>query len=116
MIIISTTTTTTIITVFTLYIGTPKFFTTFVWPLVLKDVSNNYWMWSGSLYWPHCAAPGPALHCWGLPAPILRINTEVQSTLFISKSKGLSEILRDIRTSTYQICKHEEKINRATTF
>ena len=27
----------------------------------------------------------------------------------ISKSKGLSEILRDIRTSTYQMCRTEEK-------
>ena len=27
----------------------------------------------------------------------------IQSTLDISKSKGLSEILQDIRTSTYQI-------------
>ena len=32
----------------------------------------------------------------------------VQSTLVISKSKGLYETLRDIRTSTYQICGTEE--------
>ena len=32
-----------------------------------------------------------------------------QSTLVISNSKGLYEILRDIRTSTYQICNIEEK-------
>ena len=30
---------------------------------------------------------------------------EVQSTLVISNSKGPSETLRDIRTSTYQICR-----------
>ena len=30
--------------------------------------------------------------------------------LDISKSKGLSEILRDIGTSTYQICRIEEKV------
>ena len=41
---------------------------------------------------------------------------EIQSTLFTSKTKGLSEINRDIRTSTYQICKIEEKINQTTTF
>ena len=29
----------------------------------------------------------------------------IQSTLVISNSKGLSEILRDIRTLTYQICR-----------
>ena len=40
----------------------------------------------------------------------------IQSTLVISKSRGLSEILRDIRSSTYQICRIEEKINRTTTF
>ena len=32
----------------------------------------------------------------------------IQSTLIISKSKGLYETLRDIRTSTYQICRTEE--------
>ena len=40
----------------------------------------------------------------------------LQSTLIISNSKGLSELLRDIRTSTYQICRIEEKIIRITTF
>ena len=33
----------------------------------------------------------------------------IQSTLVISKSKELSGILRDIRISTYQICRIEEK-------
>ena len=32
----------------------------------------------------------------------------LQSTLVISNSKGLYETLRDIRTSTYQICGNEE--------
>ena len=41
---------------------------------------------------------------------------ELQSTLVISNPKGLSEILRDIRTSTYQICRTEEKLIRLTTF
>ena len=40
----------------------------------------------------------------------------VQSTLVISNSKGLSEILRDIRTSTYQLFRIEEKLIRLTTF
>ena len=40
----------------------------------------------------------------------------IQLTLVISNSKGLPEILRDIRTSTYQICRIEEKIIRTTTF
>ena len=31
-----------------------------------------------------------------------------KSTLVISNSKGLYETLRDIRTSTYQICGNEE--------
>ena len=34
----------------------------------------------------------------------------IQSTLVISNSKGLSEILRDIRTSTYQICGKGKKL------
>ena len=41
---------------------------------------------------------------------------KVQSILVISNSKGLSEILRDIRTSMYQICRIEEKLIRLTTF
>ena len=40
----------------------------------------------------------------------------IQSTLVISNSKGLSELLRDIRSSTYQVCRIEEKIIRLTTF
>ena len=39
-----------------------------------------------------------------------------KSTLVVSKSKGLSEILRYIRISTYQIYRIEEKINPTTTF
>ena len=41
---------------------------------------------------------------------------EIQSTVVISNSKGLAEILQDISTSTNQICKIEEKIIRLTTF
>ena len=51
-----------------------------------------------------------ALKDWKLS--ILRI----QSTLIISNSKGLSEILRYIRTSTYQICRIKERIIRTTIF
>ena len=39
--------------------------------------------------------------------PLFHMDT-IQSTLVISNSKGLSEILRDIRTSTYQISRIEE--------
>ena len=45
----------------------------------------------------------------------LHCTCKLQSTLVISKSRGLSEILRDIRTSTYQICRIEKKVNRTTT-
>ena len=48
--------------------------------------------------------------------PVCFLHTELQSTLVISKSKRLSDILRDIRTSTYQILKIEEKIIQTTTF
>ena len=43
-------------------------------------------------------------------------NDKIQSTLIISNSKGLSKILRDIRTLTYQICRIEEKLIWLTTF
>ena len=59
------------------------------------------------------AASDQSLHC--LPIVQLLLNTaaitmKIQSTVVISNSKGLSEILRDIRTSTYQICRIEEKL------
>ena len=40
----------------------------------------------------------------------------IQSTLVISKLKGPTEILRDIRTSTYQIFRIEENTNHTTKF
>ena len=40
----------------------------------------------------------------------------LQPTLGISNSKGVFKMLRDIRTSTYQICRLEEKTNRKTAF
>ena len=43
-------------------------------------------------------------------------RNELQSTLVISKSKGPSKTLRDIRNSTYQICSIEEKTIRTTKF
>ena len=38
---------------------------------------------------------------------IIEKKYTVQSTLVISMSKGPSETLRDIRTSTYQMCRTE---------
>ena len=45
---------------------------------------------------------------------LLNINNTVDSRYL--DFQGLSEILRDICTSTYQICRIEEKIIRTTTF
>ena len=44
------------------------------------------------------------------------IISKLQSTLVISKSKGPSKTVRDIRTSTYQICSIEEKTIGTTKF
>ena len=44
------------------------------------------------------------------------LKRNVQSTLVISKLKGPSKTLRDIRTSTYQIFRIEENTNRTTKF
>ena len=44
------------------------------------------------------------------------VKYKIKSTLVISKSKGPSKTLRDIRTSTYQIYSIEEKNIRTTTF
>ena len=69
-----------------------------------------------------------AIHCSHMPGDTIShgekhinfcpfiIEYKIQSTLVISKSKGLTEIHRDVRTSTYQICRIEERINRTTTF
>ena len=46
----------------------------------------------------------------------LLFSNQIQSTLVISNSKGLYETVRDIRTSTYQICRLRKTINRTTTF
>ena len=46
----------------------------------------------------------------------LAIFLQVQSSLVISKSKGPSATLRDIRTSTYQMCRIEENTNQTTKF
>ena len=43
-------------------------------------------------------------------------NRKLQSTLVISKSNGPAETLRDIRTSTYQMCRTEENTKRTTKF
>ena len=43
-------------------------------------------------------------------------SSAIQSTLVISKLKGPSETLRDIRTSTYQIFRIEENTNRQLNF
>ena len=40
---------------------------------------------------------------------LLLLYIHIQSILVTSKFKGLSEILRDILISTYQICRIEEK-------
>ena len=39
----------------------------------------------------------------------MRLKMNIQSTLVISKWKGPSKTVRDIHTSTYQICSIEEK-------
>ena len=46
-----------------------------------------------------------------LPVKHTVLESAIQSTLVISKSKGPTKTLRDIRTSTYKICTIEEKNN-----
>ena len=41
---------------------------------------------------------------------------QIQSTPVISKSKGPADTVRDIRTSTYQMCRIEENTKRTTKF
>ena len=46
---------------------------------------------------------------YGVDIPRENKMAKLQSTFVISKSMGLSEILRDIHTSTYQIYRIKEK-------
>ena len=68
-----------------------------VWP----GVSNLDLVYAKVLRQTFLTAYISVISCW-----ILFI---LQSTLVISKSKGPSKTVRDIRTSTYQICSIEEK-------
>ena len=54
--------------------------------------------------------------CKSFSFAIFLLHVKVQSTLVISKLKGPSETLRDIRSSTYQIFRIEENTNRTTKF
>ena len=60
--------------------------------------------------------------CFCLGKVVLRqcgiswLSSLIQSTLVISNSKGLFEILRDIRTLTYQICRIEGKHNHINKY
>ena len=56
------------------------------------------------------------LYSWIIYFDKVYLWNSLQSTLVISNSKGLYEILLDIRTSTYQICIIDEKLIRTTTF
>ena len=46
----------------------------------------------------------------------MKQRIKLQSTLVISNLKGPSETFRDIRSSTYQMCKTEENTNRTSKF
>ena len=54
------------------------------------------------------------VRAYGCSYLLVHLEIYVQSTLVISKSKAPSETLRDIRTSTYQICRIEKKNNQTT--
>ena len=74
--------------------------------LQVLDLTEQCWPWS------NCSKSrsSQVSHC--LPFHLM----DLQSTLIISKSKGPSETLRDIRSSTYQMCGIEENTNRTNKF
>ena len=65
------------------------------------------------LNWWFSFAP---LFCWSCLTLLGYPDVIIQSTLVISKSKGPSKTLRDIRTSTYQIYSIEEKMFEQPNF
>ena len=54
--------------------------------------------------------------CYVIGEWVYFLVKDIQSSLVISKSKGPSETLRDIRTSTYQMYRIEENTNRTNKF
>ena len=56
------------------------------------------------------------IHCLATAILNEMYIVEIQLTLVISKLKGPTKTLRDIRTSTCQICSIEEKTIRTTRF
>ena len=65
--------------------------------------SNFWWCKRYSAIWSNLRE-----HSENVFAVNLGYRDNIQSTIVISKSKGLYETLRDIRTWTYQICGTEE--------
>ena len=85
----------------TLYFTFYKATKSIIWEVLCTSRLIYHW----SMAWDYINCLNKCLFC-----------TAIQSTLVISNSKGHSEILRDIRTSTHQICRIEEKLIRLTTF
>ena len=92
--------------------------------IMVTLIEKRSWLFCFSV---HCRLCSLCLGLFALPLGVIDIPcfcdcgslskpSKLQSTFVISKSKGLSDILRDIRTSTYQICRIEEKISRTTAF
>ena len=85
----------------------------------MTDASSVYFRRFMPSVWS--AYRGPT---WGFPFLWFQIEPSslfhsvlwLQWALVISKSKGIAEILRDISSSTYQIWRIEQKINRTTIF
>ena len=95
----------------------------------LKNLNRELYYQYHPIYWPltqpwaHIQEHGsiyekPMPNGWCIPNMTQGLPTflEIQSTLVISKSKGPSKTVRDIRTSTYQICSIEEKTIWTTKF
>ena len=87
-------------------------------PVVLNTIFKTvpYPLNTATSYDKKICIKGKRIHLFLCIFFILGCQIHVQSTLVISKSKGPSETLRVICTSTYQVCSIEDKTIRTFKF
>ena len=81
---------------------------------IIKYISTIYIMTTTCTYLQQLTQVSDVAH--GPLVFNISSSKHIQSTLVISKSKGPAETLRDIRTSTYQMCRTEENSKQTTKF
>ena len=93
-----------------------KIYIMFWWKGICSTVLSRKTHFVTSMSVVHRLSFEPGLNKWVYFMLVLSDHSNVQLTLVISKLKGPSETLRDIRSSTYQNFKIEENTNCTANF